>query len=172
MKMMRYVGIFLAFVGVAFAGMLLMAPSEVAFQVNEDINAPISEVYDAITNHNKMAKWINGVESTKQTKGDGCAIGSEYDLFFQGDGGMVLNHKVNTAETNKMYAYTGTVKDFFKMTSVTEFEALDSATTRIQSKVTMEPLSNKFKLFMYAKDTHIKNAKDNYTRLQDFLAKN
>ena len=170
MKLLRYVGIFLLFAGAAVVGMIFMAPSEVSFQVNEDFDAPVSEVYDAITNHQKMTKWMNGVESAKQTKGDGCAEGSEYDLFFKGEGAMVLNHKVNAAETNASYAYTGTVKDFFKMTNSSAFEALDSNRTRVQTKIKMEPLSNKFKLFMYAEETHIKNAKDNYIRLQEYLA--
>jgi uncharacterized protein YndB with AHSA1/START domain len=171
MKWFTYIGIFMLFIAAAYFGMIWMAPSEVSFQVNDDINAPITEVFDAATNPQKFGKWINGVTAVKQVKGDGAATDSEYDLYFKGSEQMILRQRVTLLESDKTYAYIGTVPDFMEVTSTTSFEAIDNTTTRVQTKNTMKPLSNKMKMFMYAKETHTKNAASNLTRLKEFVEK-
>ncbi|MDB9883122.1 SRPBCC family protein [Bacteroidia bacterium] len=171
MQYLKYFGIFLLFLVAGFFGMIWMAPSEVSFQVNEDINAPITEVFDATTNPQKLSKWIAGVNTVKQVKGDGSAKGSAYDLFFEGEGNMIMRQTVNVFEPNKLYAYKGIVEDFMEVVSSTEYEALDSNSTRIFTKVSIRPLSQKMKMFMHAKETHKKNSAANFTRLKKYLEK-
>lgn len=168
---MKYLGIFMLFLVAAVAGLIVLSPEEVAFQVNEDVNAPIAEVFDATTNPARLSKWMNGVKSVKQLRGNGAAVGAEYDLYFEGEGNMVITHKVNVLDHNEQYSYTGTVVDFMKVNSNTTYEALDSTTTRISTKVSMKPLSVKMKMFMYMEDTHRKNAANNYNSLKDYLEK-
>ena len=169
--MMRYFGIFLLFAGAAIAGMIFMAPSEITFQVNEDFNAPVSEVFDGISNSDVMPKWINGVKSVKQTKGDGAAVGSIYDMFHKGEGNMVMSREITTCDVDQAYGFIDNVPDFMERVSKTTFEQLDSTHTRISTKVTMKALGVKMKLFMYNDETHIKNAKDDYIRLKEYLEK-
>lgn len=168
---MKYVGIFMLFLVAAIVGLILLAPEEVVFQVNEDINAPVQEVFHATTSASELQNWINGVESVNQIKGNGAEVRAEYELHFKGEGDMVINHKINLIEANKQYAYTGTVTDFMEVNSNTTYEALDSNTTRISTKMRMKPLGIKFKMFMYLEETHKKNAAANYTRLKEYLEK-
>lgn len=169
MKFLKYVGIFILFVVAAIFGMTLLAPDEVSFRVNYDINAPIERVYKATTNHTEFKHWISGVEATRQIEGEGVASGASYDLTFAGEGNMVMRHKAKVVEPNARYAYMGTVKDFMEVSSDTKYIALDSANTRLTTKISMKTLSNKMKVFMYSKETHIKNATQNYERLRDYL---
>ena len=167
MNWIKYIGIFILFVAVAYAGMILLAPSEVSVQVNEDINAPIDQVFDASTDYTQFSKWINGVKSAKKVRGEVATVGAEYKVYFEGD--MNLNHKVTFIEENKQYAYSGVVQDFFQITSKTSFEAVDSNTTRVMTKLTMKPLSTKMKMFMYFEETHKKNAAANLASMKEFL---
>lgn len=167
MNWFKYIGIFILFVAVAYGGMIVLAPSEVTVQVNEDINAPIDQVFDASTDYTQFSKWINGVQSAKKIKGEAATPGAEYKVYFEGD--MNLNHTVTFIEKNKRYAYNGVVPDFFEITSNTTFEALDSNTTRVMTKLTMNPLSTKMKMFMYFEETHKKNAAANLTSMKEFL---
>ena len=169
MQYLKYFGILLLFLAAGFYGVIWMAPSEVSFQVNEDIHAPITEVFDATTNPHKLSKWITGVNTVKQVKGDLASKGSEYDLYFEGEGNMIMRQTVNVFEANKLYAYKGVVEDFMEVISSTEYEALDSNSTRIFTTVSIRPLSQKMKMFMYAKETHKKNSAANYNRLKEYL---
>lgn len=159
------------FVAAAVFGMILLAPEEVSVQVNEDINAPIEEVFDAVTNPNKLVNWVNGVASVRQIIGDGPGVDAEYKLSFEGEGQMTMTQKVDLFEENNEYAYTGTVQDFMEVNSRTTFEALDSNKTRISVYLTMRPLSYKMKMFIYAEETHKANAAMNNTRLKEYLEK-
>ena len=159
------------FLGAGYFGMIWMAPEKVSVQVNEDINASVSQVFEAATDYHTFPKWINGVQAAKQVSGDGAEVGSEYELNFKGEGKMVMNHKVTALETNSSYAYVGTVVDFMQVNSSTSFESLDSTRTRVKTTLTLEPLSNRMKMFMYADETHKKNAASNLTALKEFIEK-
>ena len=171
MKWFKFVGVFLLFIGAGYFGMIWMAPEEVSVQVNEDINAPISQVFVAATDYQTFPKWINGVQAAKQLAGDGAEVGSEYELNYKGEGKMVMNHKVTALEANSLYAYVGTVVDFMQVNSSTAFESLDSTHTRVKTTLTLKPLSNRMKMFMYADETHKKNAASNLTELKEFIEK-
>lgn len=159
------------FLGAGYFGMIWMAPSEVSLQVNEDIEAPIGEVFSAVTDYTVFPKWINGVQAAKQVKGNTAEEGAEYQLNFKGEGKMVMNHKVTVLETNSRYAYTGTVKNFMEVLSNTTLEVVDSNTTRVKTKLTLKPLSNRMKMFMYADETHKRNAAANLNRLKEYVEK-
>lgn len=171
MKWFKYIGIFMLFIAAGFYGMLLLAPSEVNVQVNKDINAPIDAVYAALSDHKHFPEWIRGVKSTRQLSGDGPGNRAEYSVAFEGQGNMVMKHKTTVYEPHNQYAYIGTVDDFMEVNSNTTLEALDSNSTRISTKLTIKALSNKMKMFMYADETHRKNAADNYVRLKEYLEK-
>lgn len=155
----------------AIFGMTWLAPDEVSFQVNYDIAAPIERVYKATTNHVEFKEWINGVEASRQIEGEGIESGASYDLTFSGEGNMVMRHRARVVNPNERYAYIGTVPDFMEVNSDTKYTALDSLHTRLSTKITLKALSNKMKIFMYSKKTHIKNATQNYERLNDYLTK-
>jgi len=166
----KYIGIFILFLTLAFVGMILLAPSEVTVQVNEDIKAPVNVVFESHSNYSHFSKWINGVKSAKQTKGDGISVGSEYEVLFEDD--KVLIHTPTLIENNKRYAYTAEVADFFNLSSNTIFEALDTNSTRVMTKLSLSPSSWKMKMFMYFEKTHRQNAANNLTSLKNYLEQN
>ena len=159
------------FIAAAFFGMIFLAPDEVSVQVNEDINAPAGEVFDAICNHIHFKEWISGVKATRQTNGDGPGTNAIYALTFEGEGNMVMNHNTTVFEPDSRYAYQGEVSDFMQVNSYNELQVLDSNRTRISTKLTIKALSSKMKMFMYAEETHRKNAADNLIRLKEYLEK-
>lgn len=171
MQWLKYIGIFMLFVVAAFFGMIWMAPSEVSFRVNEDINAPIDEVFSKVADYQNFKEWINGVQSTKQERGAGAGVGSSYKLFYKGEGQMIMDLKITGFESEKTYAYIGEVEDFMRVNVMMTFEAIDSNLTRISMQNKIEALSSRMKMFMYAEETHKKNASDNLEALKQFIEK-
>ena len=167
MQILKYVGIIMLFIAAGFYGMILLAPTEIEYQVNEDINAPIDEVFDAINNPAKMTKWMKGLESVKQTKGAEPAKGSEFDLFYPKE--MIMHRITNIYEVPNRIANEGTVKDFFSRADDYTLEALDSNKTRISQRVIMTSLDMKSRMIMKAKDAHKKNTSTNLAALKKLL---
>jgi hypothetical protein len=167
MQIIKYIGIILLFIAAGFYGMILLAPTEIEYQVNEDISAPIGEVFDAINNPNKMTKWMKGLESAKQTKGTEASVASEYNLYYPQE--MVMHREVNVYEAPVRVAHEGVVKDFFSRIDDYTLEALDSNKTRISQRVKMTSLDMKSRMIMKAEDSHKKNTADNLTALKKML---
>ena len=167
MQIMKYIGVFMLFIAAGFYGMILLAPTELEYQVNEDINAPISEVYDAIISPGAMTKWMKGLESVKQTKGAEAGLGSEYDLYYPQE--MVMHRVVTVHEAPFRIANEGLVKDFFSRIDDYTLEALDSNTTRVSWRVKMTSLDMKSRMIMKAENSHKANTAANLTSLKKLL---
>jgi carbon monoxide dehydrogenase subunit G len=169
MNYLKYLGIFMLFIAAGFYGMILLSPSQITFQVNEDIQAPPSQVYDAIANPQRMTHWMHGLEGAKQTKGEQIAVGSEYDLFYPK--GMTMHRAITSADTFTKITVDGTVTDFFRRADDYTLEQIDTGTTRVSVQVTMTALGMKSKMIMRAEETHKKNTADNLSKLKAYLEK-
>mgnify|MGYP006117541623 FL=1 len=167
MNILKYLVIIVLFVAAGFYGMILLSPSEIEFRVNEDISAPIDEVYKGITNPQTWGKWVEGVERVKQKKGDGFSQGSVSDVFFPQE--MMMTKELRLAEVNKQIVLHGVVIDFFSKTESYILEVLDSNTTRVSCSIKMKALKNKSKMIMRAKETHTQNMAKNLTSLKNYL---
>tara|TARA_B110000879_G_C11181757_1_gene518833 strand:+ start:3391 stop:3900 length:510 start_codon:yes stop_codon:yes gene_type:complete len=167
MNILKYLVIIVLFVAAGFYGMILLSPSEIEFRVNEDISAPIDEVYKGITNPQTWGKWVEGVERVKQKKGDGFSQGSVSDVFFPQK--MMMTKELRLAEVNKQIVLHGVVIDFFSKTESYILEVLDSNTTRVSCSIKMKALKNKSKMIMRAKETHTQNMAKNLTSLKNYL---
>lgn len=168
MRIIKFGGIFLLFVAAAYFGMILLAPSEVSFQVNEDINAPIEEVYTTYTTAEDMGKWMKGVKQVKTVPGKDKPT---VDIYYEGKGEMIMRHTALVGNAPSEYSCTNEVKDFFKRDEQARFEVVDSTTTRVKLKVKITALSTRMKLFMYAEDTHKNNMATNLSALKTLLEK-
>ncbi len=169
MNIVKYAGIVMLFIAAAFYGMILLSPTQIEFRVNEDINAPIIEVYSGIANPTTWKIWIEGIEKVKQLNGDGFLAGSITEVYFPQD--MVMKRTLRVATENEQLVLHGEVKDFFSKTETYNLEALDSATTRVSCTVKMKALKNKSKMILKAKDTHSNNMKKSLIALKIFLEK-
>lgn len=167
MNVLKYLGIIMLFVAAGFYGMILLSPEEIDFRVNEDINAPIDEVYQGIANPQTWSKWVEGIEQVKQRKGDGFSQGSETDVYFPQE--MIMNRTLRLAEQNDQIVLHGEVVDFFSKTESYKLEALDSNTTRVSCTVNMRALKNKSRMVMRAKETHVANMAKSLTALKNYL---
>lgn len=167
MKILKYSVIVLLFVASGFYGMIILSPSEIEFRVNEDINAPVDEVYKGVINPQTWAKWVEGVERVKQKKGNGFSQGSVSEVFFPQE--MMMTKELRLAEVNKQIVLHGVVIDFFSKTESYTLEVLDSSTTRVSCSVNMKALKNKSKMIMRAKETHTQNMANNLTSLKNYL---
>lgn len=157
------------FIGAGFFGMLLMVPSELEYVVNEDINVPASEVFKGINDPEDMVKWMTGLKSVKQVKGDGPGVHSEYDLFYPQD--MIMHRTTNVYDLDSRIVNNGEVKDFFNRIDDYTIKALDSSKTRISWKVKMKSLNMGSRMILKAEDTHKNNTAENLTALKTYLEK-
>lgn len=169
MKWFKYIGLFMLFIAAGFYGLIGLSPSEIQFRVNEDVNAPIDEAYNALHEVKVMPKWMYALEGVKQTQGDGLSATSEYDLFYPN--GMTMHRTVNLCDTFTKLAVTGDVPDFFSRTDDYTLEALDSNRTRISVMVKMKALSLGSRLMLRTSETHKKNTATNLTALKGYLEK-
>ena len=167
MNILKYLVIILFFVAAGFYGMIVLSPSEIEFRVNEDINAPIDKVYKGLISPQTWGKWVEGVESVKQKKGDGFSQGSVSEVFFPQE--MMMTKELRTAELNKQVVLHGIVIDFFSKTESYTLQVLDSNTTRVSCSVKMKAIKNKSKMVMQAKETHSQNMAKNLNSLKNYL---
>lgn len=171
MKIAKYVAIFIVFLFAAFGGLIFLSPSCVEFTVNRDVKGSVEKVYGVATNYSTLPEWLPGLENVTQTKDDALKIGSKYDLTYGvGDEPMVMTHSITQLIKDSLYAYTGVVDDFMRTTSHFTFQQIDSNTTRIRNKVSVEALSYKMRLFMNNEESFKNNAAKNLEELEKQVA--
>ncbi|MEN8732860.1 MAG: SRPBCC family protein [Bacteroidia bacterium] len=166
-NVLKYIGILLLFVAAGFYGMILLSPSEINFRVNEDVQAPIAEVYDAIANPSRWKKWMMNIQKIEQVKGDGLLQGSVTEVHYPQE--MVLTRTLTLAEPNQQVVLDGIVKDFYQKVESYKLEALDSNTTRISCNVKMVALKTRSKMVLQVEETHVKNMAEALTSLKTYL---
>jgi carbon monoxide dehydrogenase subunit G len=166
MQIIKYVGIIMLFVAAGFYGMILLAPSELEYQVNEDIQAPIEEVFEAISSPDMMTKWMKGLESVK---GAEIELSAEYDLYYPQE--MIMHRVVKVYEDPTRIVNEGIVKEFFSRLDDYTLEAIDSNKTRVSWRVKMTSLDMKSRMIMKAEDSHKTNTAANLTALKEYLKK-
>lgn len=170
MKIARYIAIFVVFAFVALFGFMAMSPKSVEFIVNQDVAKGRSEVFSKATNPELMRKWISGVSKVKGIKGEHGVSGSSYNLHFgDGDNSMVMAQEVKKMTKDSLFTYEGVVEDFMQVNSTSVFKEVDSATTRISTKVSIKALSYKMRLFMNNKKSFKENAGKNYETLANYI---
>lgn len=167
MQIIKYVGIIMLFVAAGFYGMILLAPSELEYRVNEDIQAPIEEVFEAISSPDMMTKWMKGLESVKQTRGAETELSAEYDLYYPQE--MIMHRVVKVYENPTRIVNEGIVKEFFSRVDDYTLEAIDSNKTRISWRVKMTSLDMKSRMIMKAEESHKTNTAANLTALKKLL---
>ena len=173
MKIAKYVAIFSAFLFAGFGGLVLLSPSEIEYTVNKDINAPLNECWETMTNFNEATNWIAGLTTVQQIKGSDCAEGSEYKLTYgEDENAMVMNVRITVFDPQKQLASRGTVENFLDKQSVTTFQLVDSTTTRLSTRVKMKALSFRMKLFMNNQKSFKQAEAENLDNLQSYISGN
>ena len=169
MKLLKYTGIFIVFIVAAYYGLVFMAPKELTFQVNEDFNAPIDSVFLFMTDPTYFPQWVEGIDSVHVEINTNSGIGNQFQLYYQGKNSMVMNKTVLSFQTNKAYSTHGSIENFFEWDEKITFESLDHNHTRVSNIITLNSLSHKTRLLMYAEDTHKKNVANNYLKLKELI---
>ena len=167
MNVMKYIGIFMLFIAAGFYGLILLSPSEITFQVNDDVSAPIQSAFQALHEPQALPNWMHGLDIAKQTKGDGVSIESEYDLFYPKE--MVMHRVITVCDTFARLALVGDVPDFFSRTDDYTLEVLDSNHTRISVMVKMKALSMGSRMMLRTEETHKINTANNLSALKKYI---
>ena len=165
MKIFKYLLVFLFFIGVSYVGLLILAPSSLTFQVNEDIDAPVHLVFENLTNPALHHLWNDAIDYI-EFDATSMYAGGEYIIHFKGEKSLVMNKSVVDYDSLVHCGTRGVVKDFFTWDEDINFLSLDSNRTRISTVVTLKSLSLRTRLLMYLEDTHKENLAYHYTSLK------
>ncbi len=170
MNFVKYVGIFVLFMVVAVIGLIFFSPKENSFMVNIDIQAPMDKTFEIATDYSKIPEWFEGVT---KVSGDDKGVGAKYEVQFgNGERTMIQKQKITALENNKRHAYKGVVEDYIEILSDTEFERIDSATTRLKTSINLKATSAKSRLFMNNKKQLKGQYVKNYESLKQLIENN
>ncbi len=169
MKFVKYVGIFVLFLVVAFGGLIVFAPKNIHYNIKKEINAPVSSTWDVAMDPDRMGEWLEGCESVKLVKGNG-EVGSKYEVTFNEEGQkMVMQETVTGYEEGKLYAFKGVVKDFMEIESEMHFEAIDSTRSKLIVHTTIIAKSPLMRIYLYNKEGSKTRADFQYETLKQMI---
>jgi len=169
MKILKYISIFILFIGAGYYGLVFMAPKSIEFQVNEDFDAPIDKVFQMVANPAKLTQWNSTMDKVTYGGKYPLMVGDKYEIYFKGDQPLILSRTVQGFDQNQRLVTHGIIPNYFVWNEDIRFEALDSTHTRIFTKITLKSESLRTRLLMYAKETHEKNVSQNYQKLKKVL---
>lgn len=88
MKMLKKSGLILLIVFLAFIGLGLFLNNQ-EYQLETNINRPVSEVFQLFNDYNRISEWLTEVKSFEPITETENKIGSEYRMIVDNDGKIV-----------------------------------------------------------------------------------
>lgn len=168
MKFLKIFGIIILLLFLGFLSIGLISDKQ-EYQVEVDINKPVTEVFAWFNNHESLSEWIPEVKSFEPIKETPNKVGSEYKMLIDSEGKVMEMHETLTAyKQNEIIEMVFVAGEMTKYNHFT-FQATDNGTL-IKAKYKVEG-NNIFAKSMFAFFTKMFKQIDetNLNRFKDFV---
>jgi len=106
MKLLKYFGIFLIVVLVAFLLVGIFAPT-FTYESRVVVNAPVEQSWAVFSDPSRMGEWLVGFKSIETVSGQPDSVGSKYKMVFEENGRLMkMTETVTAIKPNELFAFT------------------------------------------------------------------
>lgn len=147
MKIVKYVLIFVGFGVVGTFMATFFAPDSHVAETTIVVNKPIDLCFDVVHEPDYIRKWIDDVDSITCAV-DGCEIKEGYKAQLHFTGGSTAMYEITEMEQDASVLTQITIDDRAKLTAGYSLKAIDSSTTEIYVKSSLEPQGWLYKVML------------------------
>lgn len=167
MKILKYFLIFLGFLILGCAVLILLSPKEINYSNELEVELPVEDCWTVFHDTAVLVEWVPNLKSIRHFSGEPHTIGSVSELTYEENGREVVMLETTTAyEKNKTFGFSSEFDEYMRINSNIEFTPIDSVNTKIHSSTQVKALSFLMRMAMWGSKKHMEDR--NNTGLQKF----
>ena len=141
---LRVLAVLVLVIVVLFVLAGVTGPSKSQFTITEQVNSPVTVVWQAMTNPDKIAEWNSDLSRVEMTGDGNLSVGTEYISYFRADRNQVFSRekvtKFNADQQITLAAVTGTKKSLLtNFEKDYRFKSLLDGSTEIAVTISYRP---------------------------------